>query len=603
MLLKLNGSNFRTRADLYNGFNHVLSHKSLRYCRDFFLNAMEKIKIVFFICYFHSIFCYSQHNLVPDPGFDVTRAKKSDALFYFPDMMSRDWFTLTERGQPRDTTSVVYDRNTMILNPFYHNYPNTYYLSNALIRKITPRSYPSCAILIDPYGYYKFDHISPNHPYIMTMLKAPLKRDRYYYVEYYIKATCNYVYVSNIDLLFTVHEPGPYHCEDELHWPHAWECKDSLRYYPAIPQIQNPAGRFITDSINWTRICGVYKAEGNEQYITIGNFSHDRDTDTISGDKRKSWGGDYYLLDDVTVTELDLPTDTILCNNQFPFTLNPSSSYAAYFNYTQAPGNNFTIDAPGTYEYTIANEACSAKATIKINADQPLVFDIKDTTLCERDAPVLFTSPMQNLQNTWNNGSQAKTMQTSAAGKYWLELENVCGTQTDTFYVRLNYPPQVLSPDTTVILCKDDTLAQDATVYTSVNDYDHLLWSSGENSSNIHITKPGTHKLTAYNDCGEDIMMVTAHGCPPDPRYELFVPNLITPNGDNMNDVWEIRHKNISISRIEIMNIWGSPVYRSDNSSLSWRPAEEGIYFYLIEYTKPVTEEKAIEKGWMQVVK
>lgn len=568
---------------------------------------MKKIKFTLFITCFHSFFSFAQHNLVPDPGFDITRAPKSKTMIYFPDMMSRDWLTMTHIGQPRDTTNQIYTRSTSILNPYYSNYPNyfqTFSQTQPLTRKITPRSYPSAVILTELYSYYKNPRfVSPGHPYIMTQLTSALKKDHYYYVEYYVKATCNKVYVSNIDLLFSTNEPGPYHCEDEINWRTPWDCKDSLRYYPASPQIKNPVNRFITDSINWTRICGVYKAKGGEKYITIGNFAHDRDTDTIPGDKRNSSGNDWYILDDVTVTELELPHNITICENQLPYELSPSLSYADYFSYTQPPGDSFTINTPGLFEYTISNEACSAQATISVNTVELLAFDIKDTVICESNTPVVFNSPEPSLPITWHNGSQAKSIQISEEGKYWMELKNVCGTHTDTFYVSLNYPPQILSPDTIVVLCKNDTLPQDLTVYAAINNYDQLLWSSGENSNEIYLTKPGTYTLTAYNDCGENKMIVEALGCPPDFNYTLFISNLITPNGDNLNDTWEVHYSNISILRVEVINSWGSTIYKSDGGNLRWEPSKEGLYFYVIEYIKPVTNEKAVEKGWVQVIK
>jgi hypothetical protein len=47
------------------------------------------------------------------------------------------------------------------------------------------------------------------------------------------------------------------------------------------PQVQNPVGNIITDTTNWTKIEGSFKANGNEDYITIGNFYTDANTDTI----------------------------------------------------------------------------------------------------------------------------------------------------------------------------------------------------------------------------------------------------------------------------------------------------------------------------------
>ena len=55
--------------------------------------------------------------------------------------------------------------------------------------------------------------------------------------------------------------------------------------------------------MNWVKISGIYTAHGGEQYITIGNFKLDTQTDTL----RVNTLGDYtaYYIDDVSVIPLD----------------------------------------------------------------------------------------------------------------------------------------------------------------------------------------------------------------------------------------------------------------------------------------------------------
>ena len=59
----------------------------------------------------------------------------------------------------------------------------------------------------------------------------------------------------------------------------------------------------LTDTINWMRISGYYQASGGEQYITIGNFSTDINTDT-SYIQHGSYSGSYYLIDDVSIIKV-----------------------------------------------------------------------------------------------------------------------------------------------------------------------------------------------------------------------------------------------------------------------------------------------------------
>ena len=61
----------------------------------------------------------------------------------------------------------------------------------------------------------------------------------------------------------------------------------------------------ISDTLNWTKIQGVFTANGTEKYITIGNFFDIQHTDTLA--TLSPIGGDQsaYLVDDVSVIPLD----------------------------------------------------------------------------------------------------------------------------------------------------------------------------------------------------------------------------------------------------------------------------------------------------------
>jgi gliding motility-associated-like protein len=76
------------------------------------------------------------------------------------------------------------------------------------------------------------------------------------------------------------------------------------------PQITNLQGNFLTDKENWIKISGIYISHGGEQYLTIGNFYDDANTDTIivSGGSLSQMKESGYYIDDVSVT---LIPDTI----------------------------------------------------------------------------------------------------------------------------------------------------------------------------------------------------------------------------------------------------------------------------------------------------
>lgn len=80
--------------------------------------------------------------------------------------------------------------------------------------------------------------------------------------------------------------------------------------------------------------------------------------------------------------------------------------------------------------------------------------------------------------------------------------------------------------------------------------------------------------------------------------------NLITPNGDDKNEFFEIPnipHDNCEyiFKNISIYNRWGSKVYESNNRLFKWTAEKNpsGMYFYIIDLNK-----KQI-KGWIEIIR
>ncbi len=81
-------------------------------------------------------------------------------------------------------------------------------------------------------------------------------------------------------------------------------------------QVLHPDNKVFNATYNWERVCGKFKAEGGEKFITIGNFTSDQDTKYEKNKPPKDSKivqiiGAYYYIDDVVVTMLDKDDD---CN-------------------------------------------------------------------------------------------------------------------------------------------------------------------------------------------------------------------------------------------------------------------------------------------------
>lgn len=131
--------------------------------------------------------------------------------------------------------------------------------------------------------------------YMTAKLKTPLKKDVTYCVSFWVslseasKYACNQIGANLNKKEFTT--PNKVPIIDKAH-------------------IQHPDNKVFNATFGWERVCGTYKAEGGEKYITIGNFTSNQDTKNEALKRPKDSKipqviGAYYYIDDVIVTMLD----------------------------------------------------------------------------------------------------------------------------------------------------------------------------------------------------------------------------------------------------------------------------------------------------------
>jgi gliding motility-associated-like protein len=66
----------------------------------------------------------------------------------------------------------------------------------------------------------------------------------------------------------------------------------------------------------------------------------------------------------------------------------------------------------------------------------------------------------------------------------------------------------------------------------------------------------------------------------------ILIPNVVTPNGDGVNDMFVIRNLLLySYRQLVVYNRWGSEVYRSDQYNNNWdgMNVPDGVYFGVVQ--------------------
>jgi gliding motility-associated-like protein len=118
-------------------------------------------------------------------------------------------------------------------------------------------------------------------------------------------------------------------------------------------------------------------------------------------------------------------------------------------------------------------------------------------------------------------------------------------------------------------------------------------WNFGDNDSLFTTFNPNH----TYSDTGTfvvNLIVSTINNCIDSinstviitPSYRFFIPSSFTPNGDGLNDLFEIRGAYIQACNLEIYDRWGKPFYnRSGTYGVSWDGANapQGVYVYKIK--------------------
>jgi hypothetical protein len=169
------------------------------------------------------------------------------------------------------------------------------------------------------------------------------------------------------------------------------------------------------------------------------------------------------------------------------------------------------------------------------------------------------------------------------------------------------------SPSIVNLLLVDKSVALTSTVTVSnLNPIPaKYFWIANSTDTSLAFAKTQNATLsvssstnTSANGDIKVYLIATQAGCMDTTSLSIkfyFVPNLVTPNGDNLNDKFEVA-KSPDLFNLEVYNRWGEKVFAKEGYTNEWDLASvtDGVYFY---YLKDKTSQLTNYKGWVQVVK
>jgi len=307
---------------------------------------------------------------------------------------------------------------------------------------------------------------------------------------------------------------------------------------------------------------------------------------------------------------------TITCTNTV-VTINATASAsgpAIVYSWANAGGpmSNSTTNAPtvtasGDYTLTVTDtiNGCSNTATVSIssNLSYPTGVSAGTNTVlpCDTTAIVLWG----------NSSSSAISYAWSGPHGYTFSGQNASGVTAPGAYTVTVTDNVTGCADTAVVLVSlqsvnasfiaDQTggpLPLPVNFTNTSTGGSTYSWIFGDgntattfNSSNTYQS-PGSYTvvLTVYNSAGTCSDTASVLIVVNEPGLEI--PNVFTPNGDQVNDLFTIRSEGIKELSLQIFNRWGEKLYEVTGPKVAWngvtragKPVPDGTYFYFVKAT------------------
>lgn len=239
--------------------------------------------IAILLLVYYSVATYAQMNLVPNPSFEKLTSKPKTVGEL---NKAAPWVSPTA-----GTADIFYKgaKDPLIGSP-----------DNQLGSQV-PRTGDNYAGAI----FYK-NKEDNSREYIQVELFQELEADEVY---------CFDMYVSLAELSkYAIDRIGVYFSDKKISF-------NNWAPIAVKPQIENGEKRIISNTDEWTLICGQYKANGGEKFITIGNFRPNIETNVEKIKKPSSIKGNqteyaYYYIDDVALYNTDSVNGNCACEKR-----------------------------------------------------------------------------------------------------------------------------------------------------------------------------------------------------------------------------------------------------------------------------------------------
>lgn len=348
------------------------------------------------------------------------------------------------------------------------------------------------------------------------------------------------------------------------------------------PQIQ--WNEYNLDTTHWTLMAGCFTAKGGERFMTLGRFNKESESDLedcqdyvvsnnidtlfLENQTERMFVDDFGLYDMSTFTFADQDhclTDTFFFRD--PYDLGFMATYDG-----DTLNKGWVPPGPGSYKINISLGLCQLDKTFQLEVTPCSVClpELSPIELCPDDS---YFNPADYI----DPGLQVKdTIIALCPGSYEFPVFHPhCSTPFDILEIEVvdypechnNLPLDIQCVGTELQLPEGDHYSLDVggayipSVWTEPTEIPYQFF---DNFCDIEI-ESGTMRVIECEDC------------------DIFIPNVFSPNGDGINDYFEISTAcHVQSAKIQIFDRYGTLIHESRHLDRIWDGGQKstGVYVY-----------------------
>jgi gliding motility-associated-like protein len=278
--------------------------------------------------------------------------------------------------------------------------------------------------------------------------------------------------------------------------------------------------------------------------------------------------------------EVDLGPDRLICGEEAVLLDAGHPDALTVWNDTWS-GAQITVDTAGTYWVSVDMDGCVGRDTVEVEwAPLPHIELPADTVVCDAEGVEVQVVAVEGGEVQWSTGAIGPSAFLTSSGQFLATTTNACGSATDSMMVVI---ARALVYDSLLTTCWDETPIQ------LPNEYHEVVWSHGDVGPviSVPVGDYGWNAIDAFGCMRSGTIRVMVDTVS---DGSVYVPNVFTPNGDQVNDVFRAYGAESGQFSLSVFNRWGQEIWRSTDPTLHWDGREDGsevpdgTYTYMLEF-------------------